>query len=143
MKRGGSSITALNPSSSIYHDQKIVKDRCFRTTCCSRRHPTGRRGLNPPKGIWCHITGTDLVRDGDGTLYVLEDNLRCPSGVSYVLENRELMKRSLPQFFEIGRVRSVEQYPSKLLDILQHLAPDGIPQPRVAVLTGIYNSRLF
>ena len=57
-------------------------------------------GLNPPRGIWCHITGTDLVRDSDGTVYVLEDNLRCPSGVSYVLENRRVMKRTFPQVFE-------------------------------------------
>ena len=61
-------------------------------------------GLNPPKRIWCHITGTDLVRDRDGRFYVLEDNLRCPSGVSYVLQNRQLMKQTFPAVFE--RVRS-------------------------------------
>ena len=62
-------------------------------------------GLNPPRGIWCHITGTDLVRDGDGQIYVLEDNLRCPSGVSYVLQNRFVMKRSFPRLFEASHVR--------------------------------------
>lgn len=130
----------------IYHEQRIVKEGVlpeyvlksadsFRPQCV---------GLNPPKGIWCHITGTDLVRDKDGTVYVLEDNLRCPSGVSYVLENRELMKRSLPQFFDIGRVRSVEEYPSQLLDTLQHLAPEAVAHPEVAVLTpGVYNSAYF
>jgi uncharacterized circularly permuted ATP-grasp superfamily protein len=101
-------------------------------------------GLRPPSDIWCHITGTDLVRDGDGQLYVLEDNLRCPSGVSYVLENREVMKRSFPQFFEASRVRPVEEYPSQLLKTLQHLAPKGCLNPRVGVLTpGVHNSAYF
>ena len=67
-------------------------------------------GLNPPRGIWCHITGTDLVRDGDGQFYVLEDNLRCPSGVSYVLENRQLMKQTFPQVFERLAIRPVDDY---------------------------------
>ena len=130
----------------IYHDQKIVKDGVFPEyvlkSAASYRPQCA--GINPPRGIWCHITGTDLVRDRDGQIYVLEDNLRCPSGVSYVLENRELMKRSLPHFFDIGRVRSVEEYPDKLLDTLQHLAPDGNSHPQVAVLTpGIYNSAYF
>ena len=82
----------------IYHEQKIVKDKVvpeyliqsassFRKECV---------GLNPPQEVWCHITGTDLVRDRDGQMYVLEDNLRCPSGVSYVLENRRIMKRTFP-----------------------------------------------
>ena len=72
-------------------DHVILSAKSFRQQCV---------GLNPPQGIWCHITGTDLVRDGDGQIYVLEDNLRCPSGVSYVLENRQLMKRTFPQVFE-------------------------------------------
>jgi uncharacterized circularly permuted ATP-grasp superfamily protein len=130
----------------IYHDRRIIRDgvipeyviesaSAFRPECI---------GLHPPHKIWCHITGTDLVRDRDGQFYVLEDNMRCPSGVSYVLENREVMKRSLPQFFEIGRVRPVEEYPGKLLDILQYLAPESIARPEVAVLTpGIYNSAYF
>src|SRR5262249_17535721 len=101
-------------------------------------------GLNPPRGIWCHITGTDLVRDRDGTIYVLEDNLRCPSGVSYVLENRQVMKRTFPQVFEQSRVRAVEDYPSRLVDMLQFLAPEALTTPRVAVLTpGTYNSAYF
>ncbi len=83
----------------IYHDQKIIKDgvvprdiiysaKSYREQCI---------GWNPPRGIWCHITGTDLVRDRDGEIYVLEDNLRCPSGVSYVLENREVMRAFSPR----------------------------------------------
>jgi len=130
----------------IYHQQKILKDkiipaeivrsaRSFREQCV---------GLNPPRGIWCHITGTDLVRDRDGQVYVLEDNLRCPSGVSYVLENRRVMKRTFPQVFEASRVRPVDEYPSRLLDMLQSLADPALDSPSVAVLTpGIYNSAYF
>lgn len=130
----------------IYHEQKIIKDkvipedlilsaRSFRAACV---------GLRPPRGIWCHITGTDLVRDRDGQVYVLEDNLRCPSGVSYVLENRQIMKRTFPQVFGASRVRPVDDYPSRLLDLLQHLAIDAASAPTVAVLTpGVYNSAYF
>ncbi len=130
----------------IYHKQRIVKDgvipediirsaRCFRPECV---------GLNPPRGIWCHITGTDLVRDRHGQIYVLEDNLRCPSGVSYVLENRRIMKRTFPQVFEPLHVRPVDDYPSRLLEMLEHLSPDGVGSPRVAVLSpGIFNSAYF
>ena len=83
----------------VYHDRKIIKDgvipadiidsaKAYRAPCT---------GMTPPRGIWCHITGTDLVRNSDGQIHVLEDNLRCPSGVSYVLENRNVMKRTFPQ----------------------------------------------
>ncbi|MBX3193395.1 MAG: circularly permuted type 2 ATP-grasp protein [Labilithrix sp.] len=99
-------------------------------------------GLTPPKGIWCHVVGTDLVRDRDGQIYVLEDNLRCPSGVSYVLENRHVMKRTFPQVFEQLRVRPVDGYAGKLLEALQHLS--DVPSPTVVVLTpGVYNSAYF
>lgn len=130
----------------IYHEQKIVKDkiipesliqsaRSFRKECV---------GLNPPQKVWCHITGTDLVRDRDGQMYVLEDNLRCPSGVSYVLENRRIMKRTFPQVFEALRVRPVDEYPSRLLSTLQSLFPAAMESPKVAVLTpGIYNSAYY
>ena len=130
----------------IYHEQKIIKDnvvpeyliqsaRSFRKECI---------GLNPPQRVWCHITGTDLVRDRDGQMYVLEDNLRCPSGVSYVLENRRIMKRTFPQVFEASRVRPVDEYPSRLLSTLQSLFPSAMESPKVAVLTpGIYNSAYF
>jgi len=130
----------------IYHEQRIVKDkivpqyliqsaRSFRKECV---------GLNPPQKVWCHITGTDLVRDRDGQMYVLEDNLRCPSGVSYVLENRRIMKRTFPQVFEALRVRPVDEYPSRLLATLQSLFPAAIDSPKVAVLTpGIYNSAYY
>lgn len=130
----------------IYHGQKILKDRVvpeelilsarsFRKECI---------GLNPPQGIWCHITGTDLVRDRNGQIYVLEDNLRCPSGVSYVLENRRIMKRTFPQVFEASHVRPVDEYPSRLLSTLQSLFPAAMESPKVALLTpGIYNSAYY
>src|SRR5687767_5865014 len=121
----------------VYHDQKIIKDKVVPgevIASASTLRPQCR-GLNPPRGIWCHITGTDLVRHGDGQIYVLEDNLRCPSGVSYVLENRNLMKRTFPQVFESSRIRPVDDYPSRLRDMLEYLSPPGVESPRVVVLT--------
>ncbi len=140
-------IHALNLFlADIYGDQKILKDRVipeeliysatgFLKPCI---------GLKPPKGIWCHITGTDLVRDRDGRWYVLEDNLRCPSGVSYVLENRRVMKSTFPQVFNKTAIKPVDDYASQLLETLLNLAPSGLPDPTVVVLTpGIYNSAYF
>lgn len=140
-------IKALNLFiDDIYHDQQIVKDevvpavilagaKSFRQQCV---------GLNPPRGIWCHITGTDLVRDKDGTIYVLEDNLRCPSGVSYVLQNRFIMKRSFPWLFDASHVRPIVDYPGRLFNLLEHLAPDGMESPTIAVLTpGVFNSAYY
>jgi len=99
--------------------------------------------LRPPRGRWCHISGLDLVRDGQGTWRVLEDNLRCPSGVSYHLENRKVMKRILPGLFASMRVRSTEGYASRLLAALRALAP-WCAQPKVVLLTpGVYNSAYF
>jgi uncharacterized circularly permuted ATP-grasp superfamily protein len=130
----------------LYHDQKILKDGIipkdlvlsasgYRPECV---------GLKPPGGIWCHITGTDLVRGADGQFYVLEDNLRCPSGVSYVLENRVVMKRSFPRAFDMARVVPVVDYPNRLLELLQFLAPPRRDKPVVAVWTpGVYNSAYF
>lgn len=104
------------------------------------------QGLVPPKKIWCHVVGTDLVRDRDGTFYVLEDNLRCPSGVSYVLENRAVMKRTFPQVFEAARVRPVDEYPSRLLSMLRHLSPNkevGARSNCVVLTPGVYNAAYF
>ncbi|MCA9216762.1 MAG: circularly permuted type 2 ATP-grasp protein [Planctomycetales bacterium] len=138
-------IRALNLFvDDMYHDQQIIKDgiipaailasaTSFREQCV---------GLKPPHGIWCHITGTDLVRDKDGTVYVLEDNLRCPSGVSYVLQNRFVMKRSFPWLFDASNVRPVVDYPGRLFRLLEYLAP--VASPTIAVLTpGVYNSAYF
>jgi uncharacterized circularly permuted ATP-grasp superfamily protein len=140
-------IAALNLFlADIYGDQKIIKDGIvpaelifsapgFLKPCM---------GLKPAKQIWCHITGTDLVRDKDGRWYVLEDNLRCPSGVSYVLENRRVMKSTFPQLFESMPILPVEDYASHLLNTLLYLAPDTLSSPTVVVLTpGIYNSAYF
>ncbi len=130
----------------VYHDRRIVKDGVVPAevieSAAALRAPCV--GLNPPRGIWCHVTGTDLVRDGDGQIYVLEDNLRCPSGVSYVLENRNLMKRTFPQVFQASRIRPVDDYPSRLRDMREYLSPAGVESPRVVVLTpGIYTSAYF
>src|SRR2546426_2661292 len=130
----------------LYHERKIIGDgvvpeeivftsKAFRRQCA---------GFNPPRGIWCHITGTDLVRHRDGQIYVLEDNLRCPSGVSYVLENRHLMKSLFPEVFAASRIRPVSNYPTRLRDMLEYLAPDGVGSPRIVLLTpGVYNSAYF
>jgi uncharacterized circularly permuted ATP-grasp superfamily protein len=140
-------IHALNEFiDDIYHDQKILKDgvipdEVIRSAAFYRPQCIG---INPPRRIWCHITGTDLVRHSDGQVYVLEDNLRVPSGVSYVLENRDLMKRTFPQVFEGLSIRPVDQYPSKLLETLESIAPESAGKPTVVLLTpGIYNSAYF
>lgn len=140
-------IIALNLFlADIYNEQKILKDgiipaeliysaKGFLKPCI---------GLQPPGGIWCHITGTDLVRDRSGQWYVLEDNIRCPSGVSYVLENRRVMKSTFPQVFRTMEIQPVDDYASHLLDTLLHLAPADLSDPTVVVLTpGIYNSAYF
>ena len=141
-------IHALNEFiDDIYHDQRILKDKVIPEEVI--RSATFYRpqcaGVNPPRRVWCHITGTDLVRHGDGQIYVLEDNLRVPSGVSYVLENRDLMKRTFPQVFEGLRVRPVDDYPSNLLETLESIAPQGwTGKPQVVLLTpGMYNSAYF
>lgn len=130
----------------VYNDQKIIKDNVV------PRHVVESApgflkpcmGLNPPKNIWCHITGTDLVRDKDGTWYVLEDNMRCPSGISYVLENRRVMKNTFPHLFAAMDIAAVDDYASQLLESLLNLAPETLMNPRVAVLTpGMYNSAYF
>ena len=130
----------------IYHEQKIVKqgvvpaeliESCaaFRPQCV---------GLDPPGGVWCHITGTDLVRHDDGKVYVLEDNLRCPSGVSYVLENRSVMKETFPMVFSGLSVRRVDDYAERLLATLESVAPRNVDGPTIVVLTpGVYNSAYF
>src|SRR5262245_12558789 len=130
----------------VYHERRILKDRVIPDyvleTAASLRAPCA--GMRPPRGIWCHVTGTDLVRHSDGKVYVLEDNLRCPSGVSYVLQNRNVMKRTFPQVFAASRIRPVDDYPSHLRGTLEYLAPEGLESPRVVVLTpGPYNSAYF
>lgn len=140
-------IEALNLFlDDIYHEQKIVKDGVIPQFVIesSKGYMPTCRDFDPPKGIWCHITGTDMIRGGDGQFYVLEDNLRCPSGVSYMLENRQVLKRTLPQIFSAMPVRPVDDYPDRLLAALGYLAPEHIDSPTVVVLTpGVYNSAYF
>jgi len=130
----------------IYHDQNVLHDNIvpralieqskdFRPECM---------GVSPAHGVWSHICGTDLVRDADGTVYVLEDNLRVPSGVSYMLENREVMKRVFPELFEDYRILPIDDYPDQLVRTLRSLSPRKLKSPEVVVLTpGIYNSAYF
>ena len=140
-------ITALNLFlHDIYHDQKILKDGVIPPFyVLSGKH--FRRefvNFNVPKDIYIHVCGTDLIRGADGQYMVLEDNGRCPSGVSYVLENRRALKRSFPQMFESIGVRPVEHYPQELLKMLQYIAPAGIADPTIVLLTpGAYNSAYF
>lgn len=140
-------IRALNLFiDDLYNDQKVIRDgivpRELIETAATLRPQC--RDFHPQHNIWCHITGIDLVRNSDGTFYVLEDNLRVPSGVSYVLENREVMKRTFPQVFEGLPVAPVENYPEKLLTTLQNVAPRGVQNPTTVLLTpGIYNSAYF
>ncbi|MBB6002346.1 circularly permuted type 2 ATP-grasp protein [Arcicella rosea] len=138
-------ITALNMFlDDIYHDQKILKDGIIPRELIETSKDFLRPcvGIRPPKGIYIHITGTDLIRGDDGKFMVLEDNLRCPSGVSYMLENRELLKRTFPEVLGKTRVQSISDYPNKLLQMLQHISDR--PNPTVCVLTpGIYNSAYF
>ena len=113
----------------------VLKSREYRAACA---------GISPPHGIWCHVCGSDLVRDADGALHVLEDNLRVPSGVSYMLENRAVMKRVFPELFEHYGVHPVDDSPAQLAACLRSIAPDGIRAPRIAVLTpGIHNAAYF
>jgi uncharacterized circularly permuted ATP-grasp superfamily protein len=130
----------------IYHNRKIVRDGVIPDqlirSAKTLREPC--MGYRPPKGVWCHVNGVDLVRDRDGQVYVLEDNLRCPSGVSYVLENREVMKRTFANVFSGMSVAPVDDYPERLLQTLLDCAPDGVAEPNAVVLTpGIYNSAYF
>ena len=140
-------ITALNLFlHDIYHEQNILKDGVIPSHyVLSGKH--FRRefvNFNVPKDIYIHVCGTDLIRDDKGNYLVLEDNGRCPSGVSYVLENRRALKRSFPQMFESIGVRPVEDYPHELLKMLQHIAPAGVSDPTVVLLTpGAFNSAYF
>lgn len=144
-------VHALNAFiDDIYHEQKILKDGIIpaEVVLSAASYRRQCQDLNPPWGVWCHITGTDLVRDRDGVYYVLEDNLRVPSGVSYVLENREVLKRIFPAVFEGLSVRPVSEYPGRLLEMLESIVPPsaapGAAGPRVVLLTpGIYNSAYF
>lgn len=130
----------------LYNDQKIIKDSIVPEYILkqSTNYRKECEGMSPPFGVWANVCGTDLVRDKDGEFYVLEDNLRVPSGVSYMLENRSLMKRVLPEVFEKVSIAPVSDYTSKLFETLASLSPRKIKKPVVAVLTpGVFNSAYF
>ncbi|MDD4881739.1 MAG: circularly permuted type 2 ATP-grasp protein [Gallionellaceae bacterium] len=140
-------VKALNLFiADLYDQQRVIKDGVFPGELLedSVNFRPQCMGVKPPQGVWAHICGSDLVRDRDGTVYVLEDNLRVPSGVSYMLENRQVMKRVFPDLFENENILPVDDYPSKLYDMLASLSPRRVAKPVVAVLTpGIYNSAYF
>lgn len=140
-------LAALNMFiTDIYNEQKIVKDGIFPLEVLkdSKNFRAACVGVTPRFGVWAHICGTDLVRHSDGQFYVLEDNLRVPSGVSYMLENRKLMKRLFPEVFEHYHIRSVDNYTAQLYDTLAALSPRPGNRPAIVVLTpGIFNSAYF
>jgi uncharacterized circularly permuted ATP-grasp superfamily protein len=140
-------ITALNMfCQDIYHGQRILKEKIIPAELIYGAKMFRREmfGVNVQKDIYIHICGTDLIRDKDGKYYVLEDNGRTPSGVSYVLENRSVMKRVFPSLFSEYRVRAIEDYPYNLLQALRHIAPNHADEPGIAILTpGVYNSAYF
>ncbi len=130
----------------LYGDQRAVKDGVLprEVLATSRFFLEPCVGMKPRHGVWAHICGSDLVRDADGTVYVLEDNLRVPSGVSYMLENRSISKRVFPELFEDSSIKPVDGYTSRLYSLLMSLAPDGITEPKVVLLTpGVGNSAYF
>ena len=140
-------VTALNQFiDDLYGDQAVIRDRVLPAELLegSRNFREACRGVTPAYGVWAHICGSDLVRASDGTVHVLEDNLRVPSGVSYMLENRHVMKRIFPELFANQTILPVDDYCSQLLDTLGSLAPADVSNPEIVVLTpGIYNSAYF
>jgi uncharacterized circularly permuted ATP-grasp superfamily protein len=140
-------ITALNLFlHDIYHEQRIVKENVIPAHYILGAKHFRREFMNfqVPQNIYIHVCGTDLVRDRNGNYLVLEDNGRCPSGVSYLLENRRAMKRAFPRVFERIGVRPVDNYSMELLSMLKYIAPHGKDNPTVVLLTpGVYNSAYF
>jgi uncharacterized circularly permuted ATP-grasp superfamily protein len=140
-------VTALNKFlHDIYHDQNILKAGIIPPEQILRnaQYRPAMQGIDVASDIYAHIAGVDIVRAGEGEFYVLEDNLRVPSGVSYMLEDRKMMMRLFPELFARHRVAPVEHYPDMLLDNLRSVAPQGIEDPTVVVMTpGMHNSAYF
>ena len=140
-------ITALNLfCQDVYHQQRILKEKVIPPELIYGAKMFRREmfGVHVPRNVYIHICGTDLIRDNAGKYFVLEDNGRTPSGVSYVLENRQVMKRVLPNLFSAYKVRAIEDYPYNLLRTLKHVAPHHADDPTIAILTpGMYNSAYF
>lgn len=138
-------IKALNLFiQDIYSEQNVIKEGLIEWEMI-RSCPAyleSCRGLEPSRGIWCHISGVDIIRDGDGKFCILEDNLRCPSGVSYMLENRKILKATFPKFFDKILIQPVSDYPQILFQMLEYISP--VTNPTIVVLTpGIYNSAYY
>lgn len=130
----------------VYNEQRVVADGVIPASLLadSANFRPECRGVRPRYGVWAHVCGSDLVRDADGTMYVLEDNLRVPSGVSYVLENRAVAKRAFADLFARQTILPVDGYTDALKSLLTSLAPSGSSEPVTALLTpGIYNSAYF
>ncbi|RYE81265.1 MAG: circularly permuted type 2 ATP-grasp protein [Oxalobacteraceae bacterium] len=140
-------VTALNRFlQDVYHDQAILKAGVIprEQVLNNAQYRPAMQGVKLPSDIYAHIAGVDIVRAGEGEFYVLEDNLRVPSGVSYMLENRKMMMRLFPDLFAKNRVAPVDHYPDLLLDNLRSVAPPSVDNPTVVVLTpGMYNSAYF
>jgi uncharacterized circularly permuted ATP-grasp superfamily protein len=129
----------------VYNERRVIADGVFPAELLDESVNFRPQcvGMRPAFGVWAHVCGTDLVRDGHGVMRVLEDNLRVPSGVSYVLENRLISKRVMGELFRSQSIRPVDDYPDALLALLRSLAPD-VRDPSVVVLTpGVYNSAYF
>jgi len=129
----------------VYNEKKIIKDKIVPAELIygGESYLKQCEGLKPPKKIWNHITGTDIIRDKNGEYYILEDNLRCPSGVSYVLENRQVLKRTFPKVFDDSNVQAVDDYPNRLFDALEYISKDKYSSNIVLLTPGIYNSAYF
>ncbi len=130
----------------VYGDQRAVADGVVprRLVTSSTHFHRAAQGIDPPNGVRVHVAGIDLIRDAGGTFRVLEDNVRVPSGVSYVLSNRRAMAQVFPELFATLRIRPVSDYPRRLLAALVAAAPRGVDDPTVVVLTpGVYNSAYF
>jgi uncharacterized circularly permuted ATP-grasp superfamily protein len=148
IKRGlAQRVRALNLFvEDVYHEREIIREGIVPWQLVVTRSAFARaaHGIRPPGGVWCHVSGCDIVRDADGRWKVLEDNVRTPSGISYVLENRIAMSRLLPELFAGYDVRPVSNYPALLLDALKAAAPSGGENPVVVVWTpGPANSAYF
>ena len=140
-------VKALNLFiNDIYNSQKIIRDHVFPAELLENSSNFRQQcmGIKPKYGVWAHICGSDLIRDINGTVLVLEDNLRVPSGVSYMLQNRKVMKRVFPDLFELYEIQSVDAYTTRLYEMLASLSPRRRQHPQIVVLTpGIYNSAYF
>ncbi|HQN47363.1 MAG TPA: circularly permuted type 2 ATP-grasp protein [Rugosibacter sp.] len=140
-------VKALNAFlHDVYHDQEIIKAGRIpaQQILGNSRYRKEMQGIDVPGNIYAHIAGVDLVRAGEGEYYVLEDNLRTPSGVSYMLEDRKMMMRLFPELFSRQAIAPVEHYPDLLLDNLRSVAPDNEEYPNVVVMTpGQFNSAYF